>query len=110
MSSDLNYAAIVAAPVGLLGVRMRAGELAGIDFSPPSDAVAKAPDPATREVLDQLFRYFENPAWRFQLALASGGTPFQRRVRQALVAIPCGCTRSYGELARELGSSARAVV
>ena len=109
MSSDLNYAAIVAAPVGLLGVRMRAGELAGIDFSPPADAVAKAPDPATREVLDQLFRYFEDPAWRFQLALASGGTPFQRRVRQALVAIPCGCTRSYGELARELGSSARAV-
>jgi methylated-DNA-[protein]-cysteine S-methyltransferase len=37
------------------------------------------------------------------------GTPFQRRVWHALRRIPSGCTRSYGELARELGSSARAV-
>ena len=37
------------------------------------------------------------------------GTPFQRRVWQALRGIPSGSTCSYGELAHELGSSARAV-
>jgi methylated-DNA-[protein]-cysteine S-methyltransferase len=39
------------------------------------------------------------------------GSPFQRRVWNALLSIPYGETRSYGRLARELGcpSSARAV-
>jgi O-6-methylguanine DNA methyltransferase len=37
------------------------------------------------------------------------GTAFQQRVWRALSAIPFGETRSYGELARELGSAARAV-
>ena len=41
--------------------------------------------------------------------LAPRGTAFQRRVWGALLAIPYGGTRTYGELAAELGSSPRAV-
>lgn len=41
--------------------------------------------------------------------LAQRGTAFQRRVWNALLAIPYGETRTYGELATELGSSPRAV-
>lgn len=41
--------------------------------------------------------------------LAPRGTAFQRRVWNALLAIPYGETRTYGELAVELGSSPRAV-
>ena len=41
--------------------------------------------------------------------LAPRGTAFQRRVWGALLAIPYGETRTYGELAAELGSSPRAV-
>ena len=41
--------------------------------------------------------------------LAPRGTAFQRRVWDALLAIPYGETRTYGELAAELGSSSRAV-
>ena len=43
------------------------------------------------------------------LPLAPRGTAFQRRVWDALIAIPYGETRTYGELATELGSSPRAV-
>ena len=43
------------------------------------------------------------------LPLAPRGTAFQRRVWNALLAIPYGETRTYGELAAELGSSPRAV-
>ena len=43
------------------------------------------------------------------LPLAPRGTAFQRRVWGALLAIPYGETRTYGELAAELGSSPRAV-
>jgi methylated-DNA-[protein]-cysteine S-methyltransferase len=85
------------------------GQLVGIDFTPGATALERAPDDATREVLDQLFHYFEDARWRFDLPLEMRGTPFQRRVWQALRRIPSGSTRSYGELARELGSSARAV-
>lgn len=109
MTGDNDYAAVVAAPVGMLGIRMRGGRLAGIDFAPRAGAVDVAPDRATRDVLDQLFHYFEIPDWRFDLPLAMGGTPFQRRVWEALCRIPSGSTRSYGELADALGSSARAV-
>lgn len=43
------------------------------------------------------------------LPLAPRGTAFQRRVWDALLAIPYGETRTYGELAAELGSSPRAI-
>ena len=43
------------------------------------------------------------------MPLAPAGTAFQQRVWKALLRIPFGRTRSYGEIARELRSSARAV-
>lgn len=57
----------------------------------------------------QLLEYFGGRRTRFDLALADAGTSFQRRLRAALCALPFGTVTSYGELARELGSSPRAV-
>lgn len=51
----------------------------------------------------------EEPARAAQLPLDLRGSAFQRRVWQALQAIPPGQTRRYAELAGELGSHARAV-
>jgi methylated-DNA-[protein]-cysteine S-methyltransferase len=64
--------------------------------------------PAVRE---QLAEYFAGERTAFDLPLAMEGTPFQRQVWAALREIPYGETRSYGELARALGSpdAARAV-
>jgi len=45
----------------------------------------------------------------FSMSLSPAGTPFQRRVWGALRRIPFGQTRSYGDVAREVGSSPRAV-
>ncbi len=109
VTAAIDYAAVAPAPVGLIGIRMRGGQLLGIDFAPQSKPIAAAPNGAVREVLDQLFHYFEDPAWQFDLPLVLHGTPFQRRVWQALQRIPSGSTRSYGEIARQIHSSARAV-
>jgi methylated-DNA-[protein]-cysteine S-methyltransferase len=57
----------------------------------------------------QLERYREDPDAQFDLPLAIAGTPFQRSVWEAMRAIPRGRTRTYGELAHELGGEARAV-
>jgi len=43
------------------------------------------------------------------LPLEPEGTEFQKQVWRELLTIPWGSTRSYGELAKTLGSSARAV-
>jgi O-6-methylguanine DNA methyltransferase len=70
------------------------------------------PGDAPAAVRSGLERYFggELAAVR-DIDRATGGTPFQRSVWDALVAIPPGQTRGYGELARELGvpRAARAV-
>jgi methylated-DNA-[protein]-cysteine S-methyltransferase len=57
----------------------------------------------------QLDEYFAGERTTFDLPLAPQGTPFETRVWESLRAIPYGETRSYGELAKELGSSPRAV-
>lgn len=64
-----------------------------------------------RETVRQLSAYFAGELRVFDLPLAPIGTPFQRRVWQALREIEYGDTISYGELARRIGnpSASRAV-
>lgn len=54
----------------------------------------------------QLGLYFRGKLKKFTVPLDFKGTDFQKRVWAALVAIPFGETRTYGEIARELGSPA----
>jgi methylated-DNA-[protein]-cysteine S-methyltransferase len=61
------------------------------------------------DVREQVAAYFAGTRKDFDLPLAATGTPFQRRVWTALQQIPFGTTRSYGDLARELRSSPRAI-
>ncbi len=78
-------------------------------ISPASDWIE---DPRRfSDTLSQLDRYFNNTLTRFSLNYALAGTPFQRRVWQALARVPYGTTLSYGELARQVGNprAARAV-
>lgn len=63
------------------------------------------------EVRAQLSQYLAGSRARFDLPLVMSGTPFQRRVWDALQQIPYGQTITYVELARGIGhpSAARAV-
>ena len=54
--------------------------------------------------IEQLAQYFAGRRRSFELPLAPVGTDFQRRVWQALCAIPYGTTISYGELASRIGN------
>ena len=57
----------------------------------------------------QIQAYLENPRFAFDLPLRLAGTRHRLAVWEAMQRIPAGETRTYGELARELGSSPRAV-
>lgn len=54
-------------------------------------------------------RYFQNDSGKLKLTLRLIGSPFQQKVWAALRDIPAGETRSYGDIARQIGSSPRAV-
>jgi methylated-DNA-[protein]-cysteine S-methyltransferase len=56
----------------------------------------------------QLIEYFQGRRKIFELPLAFVGTPFQTMVWQALLTIPYGETRTYGEVARQVGQPAAA--
>jgi len=62
-----------------------------------------------RRARAQLHAYFDGTLRAFDLPLAPAGTPYQQRVWQALRAIPYGETRSYIDIARVAGGSARSV-
>ncbi|MEX2618511.1 MAG: methylated-DNA--[protein]-cysteine S-methyltransferase [Alphaproteobacteria bacterium] len=62
-----------------------------------------------RRAADQLTGYFAGAARTFDLPLVPPETPFQVRVRAAMIAIPYGETISYGALAKQIGGVARAV-
>lgn len=67
--------------------------------------------PILLEAEKQLNEYFAGQRTRFELALDFQGTEFQKQVWQALLEIPFGETRSYGQIAQALGNpkSVRAV-
>jgi methylated-DNA-[protein]-cysteine S-methyltransferase len=68
-------------------------------------SMALANGAAPGEVTSNLRRYFDGELSALRsIAWATAGTPFQRSVWNALVAIPAGQTRGYGELARLLGA------
>ncbi|MEO8076537.1 MAG: methylated-DNA--[protein]-cysteine S-methyltransferase [Acidobacteriota bacterium] len=52
----------------------------------------------------QLEEYFAGRRTTFTVKLDVSGTEFQRRVWSALLTIPFGETRSYGQIARQIGS------
>jgi len=57
----------------------------------------------------QLENYLQGEPTAFDVPLMTQGSEFQQKVWTELEAIPSGQTRTYGEIARKIGSSARAI-
>ena len=96
----------VASPLGPLTLTEQDGRIVALDWG---DCETQQRTPLLTRARDQLIEYFRGTRTAFELPLALVGTGFQRRVWQAMVAIPYGETRSYADLAEGLSSSARAV-
>ena len=80
------------------------GALTALDFLPEGAQVAAGDDtPLLRRVKAQLTAYFAGELQAFDLPIKPRGTDFQQKVWQRLLNIPYGETRSYGQIAREIG-------
>ncbi|MDJ0626843.1 MAG: methylated-DNA--[protein]-cysteine S-methyltransferase [Rhodobacter sp.] len=94
-------------PLGPLTLLEKDGAVAQLDWGVSADDVP-VPQALTR-ARDQLREYFDGQREAFDLPLAPRGNDFQRRFYAALIAIPFGRTRTYGELATDLGVSPQAI-
>jgi methylated-DNA-[protein]-cysteine S-methyltransferase len=104
-----SFDAVIESPVGRLGIRMQGLRVRGVDFLTACCALRPASGAASRRVVAALRAYFADARQLRQVDVVLDGTDFQQRVWHALRGIPAGQVMTYGALAKQLGSSARAV-
>ena len=104
-----EYDARLALPFAVIGVRVLSQAVVGLDFLPADTPALASDDPLVAAVHTQLLAYLDTPSHRFDLPIRLHGSPFRQRVWAVLREIPAGETRTYGDLARQLHSSPRAV-
>lgn len=99
----------VDSPVGPLTLAGRNGRLRHLrmvdqTYEPSRDDWVND-DGAFDDVVGQLDAYFAGDLTEFHLELDLVGSDFQKKVWAELLAIPYGETRTYGEIARDIGSA-----
>ena len=93
-------------PVGDITVSEEDGRIVALDWGWGRD---QAETPLLCRARDQLHAYFDGSASPSTCRSRPQGTPYRRRVWAALQAIPPGQTRTYQDIARTAGGSARSV-
>ena len=109
MTTTLRYR-IVDSPVGPLtlagiGSALMHLRMVGQTHEPDRSSWLTADDHAFPGAVEQLAAYFDGELTEFDIELELVGTEFQRKVWKALRTIPYGETRSYGEIAEQIGSA-----
>jgi methylated-DNA-[protein]-cysteine S-methyltransferase len=104
-----NFQAKLDTAFALVGIRTEGDVLAEIVYLPRSAGTLPPANALAEQACVQIEKYAADPGYRFRLPLKQIGTAFQRRVWDQIAAIPCGETRTYGDIARALRSAPRAV-
>ncbi len=93
----------IKSPVGELELMEDGQGICGLSFGHTDKEADEEDTLLLLEAKKQLNEYFEGKRKKFDLPLSLHGTDFQMRDWQALLAIPYGETRSYGEIAKTIG-------
>jgi methylated-DNA-[protein]-cysteine S-methyltransferase len=101
IESPIGKLKLVASDRGLVAILWENDSPRRVRLDEP---VEEKQQPIILETEQQLGEYFSRKRKTFSIALDMRGTRFQKDVWEALLAIPFGETRSYGQLARLLGN------
>jgi methylated-DNA-[protein]-cysteine S-methyltransferase len=101
----MNYTSLLS-PTGPLTLFEEAGEIIAVEWGQTKGG---SETPLLHEAKDQISQYFARERQIFELPLNPKGTEFQKAVWQQMLEIPYGQTKTYGALAKNLKSAARAV-
>ena len=96
-------------PIGDVRIVQRGQYIVQLDLGSkaphePLADITEQETPLLRHAFEQLSGYLAGVRKDFDLPLAPAGTPFQRKVWDALLQIPYGQTRSYQQVAEAVGS------
>jgi methylated-DNA-[protein]-cysteine S-methyltransferase len=101
ITSPAGKLKLVASDKGLAGIFFRDDDSS---LGPLNPLVEEPNHPMLLETERQLHEYFDGARKTFTVPLDFNGTEFQKKVWQTLLSIPFGETRSYGDIARQLGN------
>ncbi|RKZ49737.1 MAG: cysteine methyltransferase [Gammaproteobacteria bacterium] len=114
--STAEYDFLYDSPTGPLGVCIDAESITKIIWleqdvlatteTPPSKSINSK---LKQKVVSALDNYFESGLFEGDISLSPDGSRFQKKVWQALKRIPSGTVKTYGDVAKELKTSSRAV-
>ncbi|MDN5848203.1 MAG: methylated-DNA--[protein]-cysteine S-methyltransferase [Nitrococcus sp.] len=107
--SSGDYDVVVAAPFGAVAVRCDEAAVIGLYLFSQELTPTWAVSGFAAQVAAELKAYLMDGSRALMLPVRTKGTVFQHRVWQRLRRIPPGTRCTYGALARELGTSARAI-
>ena len=112
----LEYDFLYDSPTGKLGVCIDAGSITKIiwlEQDVPETSTLSSSKPVNKKlkkkIISALDDYFESGLIDSEISLCPKGTLFQNKVWQALKRIPLGAVKTYGDVAKELHTSSRAV-
>lgn len=100
LATPVGVLTLAAGPQALTGILWQNDDPARTRLGPMH---ADPSHPVLREAVRQLEEYFAGRRREFELPLQFTGTGFQQQVWQALLTIPFGQTRSYAQIARQIG-------
>lgn len=104
-----DFDAVIPSPIAKLGIKTHQDELVGLKMLPHTTQLIKPTSPLSKMVAEQLEAYFDKKLKTFSLPIRCSGTPFQKKVWNALADIRLGHTKTYSSLADELLSGPRAI-
>lgn len=95
-------------PVGILKICAEDGAVTALDVVKGKETMQQSEIPVGHVLLlacRELDEYFAGKRREFTVPIRSSGTPFREKVWAALRTIPYGETRSYGQIARQIGNA-----
>ncbi|MBC9034600.1 methylated-DNA--[protein]-cysteine S-methyltransferase [Sphingomonas sp. JC676] len=100
--------ALIATPLGTIRLEGDDAQIISVRIG-TGETPLRGNAAAVREATEQLEQWFAGELYDFSIAMAPAGTPRGEELRAGLIAVGYGDTLSYGALARQLGSSPRAI-
>ncbi len=101
---DHIYTAYYSSEIGTLEVAGTKQGISSLSFVQDMESDAADVHKCLEPCITQLDQYFHGTLNKFSLPLDMQGTDFQKQVWKALLDIPYGMTKSYGDIARKIGN------
>lgn len=102
IKSPVGILKLVASSVGLVAILWEGDNLGRVKLSKMQE---DQNHPLLLKTEKELAEYFAGKRKKFSVTLDFVGSEFQKKVWTALLTIPCGETRSYGEIAKQIGNA-----